>query len=72
MKLSHILIVAGGLMAAGSASFAASGETMGQRLADGSMSQEQFQQLIQFTGLTADQAKQDTLDQIVAKRWQQN
>lgn len=71
MKISHVLVVAGGLLAAGSASFAAE-ETIGQRLADGSMSQEQLTQLIQFTGLTPEQAKQDTLQQVVAKRWQQN
>jgi hypothetical protein len=72
MKLSHVLVVAGGLLAATSAaSFAADdAETLGQRLDNGSLSQNAFQQLIPFTGLTADQAKSMTLEEVVALRWQ--
>lgn len=71
MKLAYLLVVAGGLAAA-TASFAGSTETVGQKLANGEMSQQQFEQLIQFSGLTPDQAKNETLEQIVAKRWQQD
>jgi hypothetical protein len=71
MKLSHVLVVAGGLLAAASASFAGDNSpTLGDRLANGSMSQGQFEQLIQFTGLTPEQAKSQTLDEVVAQRWQ--
>lgn len=73
MKLSHVLVIAGGLLAAGSASFAAnSDETLGQRLADGSISEQRFQQLIPFTGLTPEQAKSMTLEEVVKLRWQDN
>ena len=75
MKMTHALVVALGLAVAATASYAApvtGGETMGQRLAEGKTSPQQFEQLIAFSGLTPDQAKQATVDQIVAKRWQQN
>ena len=44
--------------------------TVGELLANGQISQQAVQQLILHTGLTMDQAKADTLDQIIAKRWQ--
>jgi hypothetical protein len=44
--------------------------TVGELLANGQISEQAVQQLIMHTGLTMDQAKADTLDQIVAKRWQ--
>ena len=73
MKLSHVLVIAGGLLAAGTASFADdTSATLGDRLANGSMSQSQFQQLIQFTGLSAEEAKTRTLDEVVSQRWQDN
>jgi hypothetical protein len=73
MKLSHVLVVAGGLLAAATASFADDNSaTLGDRLANGSMSQQQFQQLIQFTGLSAEEAKTQTLDEVVSQRWQDN
>lgn len=73
MKLSHVLVVAGGLFAAATASFAAqNAETVGEKLANGEMNQQQLEQLAQFTGLTPDEAKSETLEQIVAKRWQQD
>lgn len=71
MKFSHILVVAGGLLAAGTASFADdNSQTLGDRLANGTMSQAQFEQLIQFTGLTPEQAKSQTLSDVVSQRWQ--
>jgi uncharacterized membrane protein len=77
MKFLHVLVVAGGLTAAATGAFAAqttgqAKETVGQRLANGEMNQQQFEQLIQFTGLTPDQAKTQTVDEIVAKRWEQD
>jgi hypothetical protein len=45
-------------------------ETVGQLLQSGQISQEAVQQLIQHTGMSMDQAKAATLDEIVAKRWQ--
>ena len=39
-------------------------------MASGQISEQAVQELILHTGLTMDQAKADTLDQIVAKRWQ--
>jgi hypothetical protein len=44
--------------------------TVGELMANGSISQQAVQQLILHTGMTMDQAKGDTLDQIIAKRWQ--
>lgn len=71
MKLSHVLVIAGGLLAAATASFAdSSSVTLGDRLANGSMSERQFEQLIQFTGLSAEEAKTQTLDEVVSQRWQ--
>ena len=46
------------------------GETIGQLMASGQISQSAVEQLIMHTGLTMDQAKDDTLDQVIAKRWQ--
>ena len=46
------------------------GETIGQLMANGQISQAAVEQLIMHTGLTMDQAKDDTLDQVIAKRWQ--
>ncbi len=75
MKMFQVLAVAAGLAAAATASYAApitGGEPLGQKLAEGKISEQQFEQLIAFTGLTPDQAKQATVDEIVAKRWQEN
>jgi hypothetical protein len=44
--------------------------TVGELMASGQISQQAVQQLILHTGLTMEQAKADTLDQIIAKRWQ--
>ncbi|MFO1144470.1 MAG: hypothetical protein U1E59_19270 [Amaricoccus sp.] len=46
------------------------GVTIGQLLANGQISQSAVEQLIMHTGLTMDEAKADTLDQVIAKRWQ--
>jgi len=48
----------------------AKGNTIGEMLAAGQISQQAVQQLIMHTGLTMDQAKADTLDAVIAKRWQ--
>ena len=65
-------VVAAGATAASatSAAIGSSGETVGEMLAKGQISTAAVQQLIMHTGLTMDQAKADTLDQIIAKRWQ--
>lgn len=47
-----------------------SNATIGEMMAKGQISPEAVQELIMHTGLTMDQAKGDTIDQIVAKRWQ--
>lgn len=71
MKLSHVLVVAGGLMAAASGAFAAdAGPTIGDRLANGTMTEQQLKQLLPFTGLTVDEAKALTLEDVVKLRWQ--
>lgn len=71
MKLSHVLVLAGGLAAAASGAFAAdTGPTIGERIANGTMTEQQLNQLAQFTGLTADEAKALPLDQVVKLRWQ--
>ena len=71
MKLSHALVVAGGLLVAASGAFAAdSGPTIGERLASGAMTEQQLNQLLPFTGLTADEARALTLDEVVKLRWQ--
>jgi hypothetical protein len=49
---------------------AASAETLGERLDSGRMSEAAFQQLIVSTGLTPQEARGLTLDEIVAIRWQ--
>jgi hypothetical protein len=49
---------------------AASAQTLGERVDSGRMSEAAFQQLIQSTGLTSQEARGLTLDEIVAIRWQ--
>lgn len=71
MKLSHTLALVGTLLAAGtSASFAA--DTLGERLANGQISQGAFTQLIATTGINPEEAKSMTLDEVVEIRWQDN
>jgi hypothetical protein len=48
----------------------ASADTLGSRLDSGRMSEAAFQQLILSTGLTSQEARGLTLDEIVAIRWQ--
>ncbi|MER2508446.1 MAG: hypothetical protein ABTQ27_06755 [Amaricoccus sp.] len=70
MKMSHTLALVGALLAAGTtASFA---DTIGQRIASGKMSVAAAEQLIVGTGLSFDEAKGYTIDQVVALRWQDN
>jgi hypothetical protein len=70
------LAVAGVLVAAATAAGATSpaigskGETVGEMLAHGQISAQAVQQLIMHTGMTFDQAKSATLDEIIAERWQ--
>jgi hypothetical protein len=45
-------------------------ETIGQKLENGSLSLAQVRQLIQFTGLTLEDAKTYTVPQITALRWE--
>ena len=49
---------------------AASAETLGDRLNSGRLSEAAFQQLIFSTGLTPQEARGLTLDEVVAIRWQ--
>lgn len=70
MKLSHTLALVGTLLAAGTTASFAQEATLGEKLATGQISQGAFNQLIQFTGLTPDQAKQETLTDVVKLRWQ--
>ena len=58
-----------GLIAAGLAG-AASAETLGETVASGKMSGAAFTQLIANTGLSADEARSMSLEEIVAIRWQ--
>ena len=44
--------------------------TIGQMLASGEITSAAVMQLIQHSGLTYDEAKGSTIDQVVAKRWQ--
>jgi hypothetical protein len=64
------IVAALGAGAAYAASEAGHQDTIGQLLAKGEISQSAVQQLIMHTGLTMDQAKSETLDEIVARRWQ--
>jgi hypothetical protein len=48
----------------------ASAQTLGDRLDSGRLSEAAFQQLIVSTGLTPQEARGLTLDEIVAIRWQ--
>lgn len=43
--------------------------TISQLLANGTMTEPQLVQLVEFTGLTPDQAKSLTLDEISVMRW---
>ncbi len=71
MKLAHTLALVGTVLAAGTtASFAA--DTIGQQVASGKMSAAAAQQLIVGTGLSVDQAKDYTVEQIVKMRWENN
>ena len=48
----------------------ASADTLGDRLSSGRMSEAAFEQLIFSTGLSPQEAKGLTLDEVVALRWQ--
>jgi hypothetical protein len=49
---------------------AASAQTLGEALASGQLSEPAFLQLIAGTGLSEQEARQLTLDDVVAVRWQ--
>jgi len=71
-SLAIVSVLALGATAVGATTPAVGGkgQTVGQLLAAGQISPQAVQQLIMHTGLTMDQAKADTLDEIIAKRWQ--
>lgn len=69
MKLKIAAIALVGLMGTAAASMAAE-ETLGQMLQAGQISQGAFNQLIVHSGVSPDKAKGMTIDQVVAKRWQ--
>jgi len=48
----------------------ASAQTLGERVDSGRMSEAAFHQLIVSTGLTPQEARGLTLDEVVAIRWQ--
>ena len=65
-KLSALALVA----VIGAFATGASAQTLGDRLDSGRMSEAAFQQLIVSTGLSPQEARGLTLDEIVAIRWQ--
>jgi len=65
-KISAIALAA----VVGAFATGASAQTLGDRLSSGSISEAAFEQLIFSTGLTSQEAKGLTLDEVVAIRWQ--
>lgn len=59
------LAAAFGILATG-----VSAQTVGEQLETGHISESAFHQLIATTGLTPDEARDLTVDEIVAVRWQ--
>ncbi len=57
-------------VAAATLGAAASAQTLGERLAHGQLSEAAFAQLIAGTGYSADEARNLTLEDIVAVKWQ--
>ena len=47
-------------------------QTIGALLASGQVSEQQVTQLIQFTGLNVDSAKEYTIPEVVGMRWTNN
>jgi len=56
--------------ALGATATVATAQTLGDRVDSGRLSEAAFSQLIQSTGLTPQEARGLTLDEIVAIRWQ--
>lgn len=78
MRVSSTLMLVGALMLGGAAYAGTSAQmqtaetgkpTIGQLLANGSMTEPQLVQLVEFTGITPDQAKSLTLDEVSVMRW---
>lgn len=55
------------MLAAGTS--ASMADTIGQKIAKGSMSPQQVQQLVQFTGLSVEEAKAYTVEDVAKLRW---
>ncbi len=88
MKLTYTLALVGSLVAAGASTAMAGmssgyvetrqqaeqldSQTIGQKLANGSLTEPQVEQLIQFTGLSADEAKDYTIPEVTGMRWTNN
>ena len=70
LAIASVLALGATAVGATTPAVGSKGSTVGELLAAGQISEQAVQQLIMHTGLTMDQAKADTLDQIVAKRWQ--
>ena len=66
---THVTLIAG-LALATLGTAAASAQTLGERMSAGRLSEAAFQQLISGTGLSADEARGLTLDEVVAIKWQ--
>lgn len=70
-SLTRSALVAGMVLAAaGSVASVASAQTLGEKLASGQISQASLAQLVSGTGLSVDEARALTLEDIVAIKWQ--
>ena len=70
LAIASVLALGATAVGATTPAVGAKNATVGQLMASGQISEQAVQELILHTGLKMDQAKADTLDQIVAKRWQ--
>jgi hypothetical protein len=66
--LAHATLLAG--LVLGGLATAASAQTLGESVASGRLSNAAFEQLIAHTGLSADEARSMTLEEVVEIRWQ--
>jgi hypothetical protein len=67
-KFKTLAFAAAALIGSGLA-FAASAETLGERLANGSLDQATFQQLVADSGVTEQQARSMTYEQLATTKW---
>jgi hypothetical protein len=68
-KFAHKALLAGAI-AVGLGAAAASAQTLGEELASGQLSAPAFEQLIAHTGLSEGEARDMTLEEVVAIKWQ--